>query len=186
MSAKLLALCVCPALAVAPLTVPTVRHKAAHHAARVLHKAADRIEKNSAPKADAPCAPLVGAQVVAEPLPVMPLAAETVQGPALLETETAGGPTGEPKPDVWATAEYPIEPFYPIIPGGGGGGGGGGSGGGGADPAPPEPPTQATVPEPASWVMLTTGFGLAGYAIRRQQRQASKAAASKDENPTNV
>ena len=186
MSAKLLALCVCPALAVAPLTVPSVRHKAAHHTARALHRAADRIEKKSAPKAAAPCTTLVGAQVVAEPLPVMPLAAEAVQGPALLETETAGGPTGEPKPDVWATAEYPIEPFYPIIPGGGGGGGGGGSGGGGVDPAPPEPPTQATVPEPASWVMLTTGFGLAGYAIRRQQRQASKAAASKDENPTNV
>lgn len=178
MSAKLLALCVCPALAVAPLTVPSVRHKAAHHTARALHRAADRIEKKSAPKAAAPCTTLVGAQVVAEPLPVMPLAAEAVQGLALLETETAGGPTGEPKPDVWATAEYPIEPFYPIIPGGGGG-----SGGGGVDPAPPEPPT---VPEPASWVMLTTGFGLAGYAIRRQQRQASKAAASKDDNPTSV
>ncbi len=46
MSAKLLALCVCPALAVAPLTVPSVRHKAAHHAARVLHKAVALMHQN--------------------------------------------------------------------------------------------------------------------------------------------
>lgn len=46
------------------------------------------------------------------------------------------------------------------VPGGSTGGGTGGGGGGVVTP----------VPEPASWIMLLTGFALIGWAMRRRQR----------------
>lgn len=65
----------------------------------------------------------------------------------------------------------------PSLPGGGGGyfppdgGGSGGSelpGGGGNRPLPPG------VPEPAAWVMMVSGFGLIGMAVRgRRQDEAA-------------
>jgi hypothetical protein len=50
----------------------------------------------------------------------------------------------------------------PLPPGIGGGGGSGSIDGGGPDPVPP------AVPEPVSWVMMVSGFGLVGFALRRQ------------------
>ncbi len=47
--------------------------------------------------------------------------------------------------------------------GGGGSGSGGGSGGGGSGGGP------GGVPEPASWALMITGFGLMGAALRRQR-----------------
>ncbi len=177
MSAKLLALCVCPALAVAPLTVPTVRHKVAHSTARTLHRAADRIDKTAARKEETPCVPLGGAPIAGEAVPAQPVAAAPVDELATLEPEATAQAETVPLPDYWAAIDGPIDGYYPVIPDGGGGGGGGGGGNDGEEkPVPPAPPPIAAVPEPANWVMLTTGFGLAGYAARRQQRLAARAA----------
>lgn len=46
---------------------------------------------------------------------------------------------------------------------GGGGGGGGGISKPDVNPNPPAPP----IPEPASWAMMVTGFGLVGLALRK-------------------
>ncbi|MCG2840578.1 PEPxxWA-CTERM sorting domain-containing protein [Sandaracinobacter sp. RS1-74] len=46
------------------------------------------------------------------------------------------------------------------------GGGGGGSGGGGGGPVFPPSPAPG-VPQPASWAMMLTGFGLVGLAMRK-------------------
>ncbi len=51
----------------------------------------------------------------------------------------------------------------PVIGGGGGGGGGGGSSGPDIGPNPEPVPG---VPQPASWAMMLTGFGLVGLALR--------------------
>ena len=60
------------------------------------------------------------------------------------------------------------------------GGGGGGGGGGGTQPPeqPPtsEPPTVSAVPEPGTWATMLFGFGLMGWAMRRQNRNAARLA----------
>ena len=69
-----------------------------------------------------------------------------------------------------------------FFPGGGGIGGGIGGGGGSAGGGPGTPnipgvpgtpavsPVSGTVPEPASWGLMLTGFGTMGGAIRWQRR----------------
>jgi hypothetical protein len=54
------------------------------------------------------------------------------------------------------------------MPGGGSGGGAGSTGGGGGG-TPVAPPTIPAVPEPKAWVMMTSGFGLIGFALRRNR-----------------
>lgn len=49
--------------------------------------------------------------------------------------------------------------------------GGGGGGGGGGSILPPGPPPG--VPQPASWAMMVTGFGLVGLAMRKGDEPAS-------------
>ena len=68
-------------------------------------------------------------------------------------------------------------PPIPFIPGGGGGTttlvvtppGGSGPPPGGENPPPPGP----AVPEPATWLMLISGFGMLGFALRRRRRLAN-------------
>jgi len=40
---------------------------------------------------------------------------------------------------------------------------------------PPPPPPPAAVPEPATWAMMITGFGLVGGALRRRQPKVAPA-----------
>lgn len=78
-----------------------------------------------------------------------------------------------------------------LIPGGSGGGSPPGNeapppGGGGGIVVPPEKPTvpvvpvtpvTPAVPEPNTWAMMLVGFGLLGWAIRRENRAAAQPAA---------
>lgn len=50
--------------------------------------------------------------------------------------------------------------------GGGGGSGGVGGGGGGGTTTPPDVPSTSNAPEPASWALMVTGFGVLGGAMR--------------------
>ena len=45
------------------------------------------------------------------------------------------------------------------------------------DLTPPPPPISGVVPEPSSWALLITGFGLVGAGLRRRRAQLSRAAA---------
>ena len=57
---------------------------------------------------------------------------------------------------------------------GGGVGGGGGPGGGGTPGGPgPGLPSSSNAPEPASWALMVTGFGLAGGVIRYRRVSAA-------------
>lgn len=77
-----------------------------------------------------------------------------------------------------------------LIPGGSGGGSPPGQtpppGGGGGIVVPPETPTvpgtpvtpvTPAVPEPGTWAMMLVGFGLLGWAIRRDKRAAASVTA---------
>lgn len=61
-----------------------------------------------------------------------------------------------------------------LVPGGGGGGGGTSGGNGDGDSGPSVRPPTPAVPEPSSWVMMVSGLGLIGLALRRSvERQES-------------
>ena len=52
----------------------------------------------------------------------------------------------------------------------------GGGGGGGSAPTPtvlPPAPTPGAVPEPVSWAMMITGFGVVGSVLRWQRREVA-------------
>lgn len=75
-------------------------------------------------------------------------------------------------------------PGLSVSPPGGGifvppGGGGSSPPGGGTPPGqPPEQPPVPAVPEPSTWAMLLIGFGMTGWAMRRQRRLAMAVAAA--------
>ena len=184
--AKLLAMCVCPAL-LAPPTILAVHKPARHAVAHLLHRAAERLDHAaSAPVAVAAvdCLPVVASGGGAG-LPVI-------------------GPVGSN--EILASNVGPISGdtgsgFLPVAFGsgsgsfaGGGFGGGGGSGGGGTPgtpggggsvtppitpPVPPVSPggggngsggsASSGTPEPAAWLLMLTGFGAVGTAIRYQR-----------------
>ncbi len=84
-----------------------------------------------------------------------------------------------PSFETYAPGTSPAPSEVALVPGGGivlpGSGGGGGSTGPGV--LPPGPP--AGVPQPASWAMMVTGFGLVGLAMRKggEPAEAEEAAA---------
>lgn len=98
-------------------------------------------------------------------------------------------------PGIPSRGGFPFGGFNPgdNFGGGGGGGGtsgsgGGGGGGGGVPPGggsdlppggggnpPPPPPIASNAPEPAAWIMMVAGFGLAGGAIRYRRVAPSRA-----------
>ena len=148
-SAKLIAMCVCPALA-APPAIMAVSPPARHRVAHALHRAADRLEPRHAlaqAAASLPCAPVIAASFtplhLADALPAAP--------PAEIGPETIP----------------PILGARNIITGGSGSGGIPG-GGGGAIPVPALPPVEG-VPDPATWMLLGAGFITLGVAVRRRR-----------------
>lgn len=76
------------------------------------------------------------------------------------------GQPGQPGPVIIDIDPLPVKP----IPGTGSGGGDF-PGGGGSTPEDPFP-AGPTIPEPASWVMLISGFALTGWMIRRQRQRS--------------
>ncbi len=104
-----------------------------------------------------------------------PLDAEAIQNAFAPSDVAAATPLGSP-----GLAPISNRLFAANVPGNGGGGttgGGGSTGGGGTDGGVPGGSSGGTggavvtpVPEPASWIMLLTGFALIGWAMRRRQR----------------
>ena len=116
------------------------------------HKTASRnITRTEVRDCPAMAAPLGGGIANLAPLPTF----ETmVPGTAAPGTETAFVPGG-------GGIEFP------------GSIGGGGGGGSGPSILPPGPPPG--VPQPASWAMMVTGFGLVGLAMRKGPEPAEVA-----------
>ena len=109
-------------------------------------------------------------------------------------TGIVGTPAVPPVEMPAATPLYSVVASPPVaqalIPGGSGGGSPPSQilppGGGGGIVAPPETPTVPTtpvtpvtpaVPEPDTWAMMLVGFGLVGWAIRRDKRAVARATA---------
>lgn len=122
-----------------------------------------------------------------------PLTAEAIQD-AFSPTDAAAAPLlGSP-----ALAPISNRLFAANIPGGSTPPGGGGStGGGGTDGGVPGGGTGGgtgggggiivtPVPEPASWIMLLTGFALIGWALRRRQRALRFGLTDAHQSPTLV
>jgi hypothetical protein len=101
-----------------------------------------------------PAAPLFNNLVSGSPTPVVPL--------------VTGGPTGG------GGGNGSPPPFVSITPPGGGGGI--------IVPptttteTPPPPPPPSAVPEPNTWALMLVGFGLVGFAVRRDRRRVALAA----------
>ena len=186
LTSKLVALCVCPAL-LAPPVVLAVHKPARHAVARILHRAANRLDHgpavHSAPVAAVPCQPTFGEA-----------------GGGLPGSDQLGGdvPIGFGSPsDAGGTATgfgYSSSlssqgSGYATASGGGGLGAGLGSNSAsspgssnGSNPGsvallPPGSSLQPSlpgeidvpvsgVPEPESWALMIVGFGLVGSAVR--------------------
>lgn len=143
-------MCVC-AGATGAAVVPVV-HKAR---ASLFHRAA--VHSSAVPRASTPlpitCAPTIASAV---PPIAAPASSEAVEM-ALLAAPGGGGLTG-------AGGGF-IAPAPGI-------GGGGGIPGAGPYLPPVVPPVGAgAVPEPATWTMLVSGFGMVGAGVRWQRRQ---------------
>ena len=186
LTSKLVALCVCPALLVPPVVLAV--HKPARHAvARILHRAADRLDQHRPPPAP----------VVAD-VPCTPTFADAGTARDFVGNEQPGGRGADAmgSPDQLAG----VQSGYLSEPNGKSGGGFGGPdrsyGGGGAiapGPAPvpvvpgdgspvvplpplgPDLPSSTVpgsdipvsgVPEPESWALMLLGFGMVGGAVR--------------------
>lgn len=196
LKAKLLAMCVCPAL-LAPPAILAVHKPARHAVAHLLHHAAERLDQAPPPMVAAvDCLP-----VVAGGGPGVPGVGEVALPAGLLAP--IGGYNGEPG---FYPATYTGGPGGGFVGGGpgsfsgGDGGGGGGvpgttSGGSpgtgispvtpsGTSPAPGSTPVtpvtpglpitnggtpSATVPEPAAWLLMVVGFGAIGIAVRTRR-----------------
>jgi hypothetical protein len=99
-----------------------------------------------------------------------------VAAPATVPVATAL-PVAAAAPLAAAAAPAAGAAFLPaILPIPGGGGGGGitvtQNPPTGNNPPPPPPPPPA-VPEPETWLMMITGFGLLGFVLRRRRRQSA-------------
>ncbi len=176
-SAKLAALCLCPALVATPAVIAT-HPKARHAVAHLLHRAADRLEMphQTSPTqfASAPCLPgaIAGGLSSGIAAPVSSFAAGSALGISIVPTPVAAM-GGSDAPGLTA--------FNPGSGGGGvaGGGGGfggfgvgsGGGGGGGSSPGITPTPV-AGVTEPHSWALLITGFGATGIMLRGRRAAA--------------
>lgn len=174
MAAKLL-MCVCAGSTGAAI-IPVA------HKARSLMRPRPAVHRSVAAKpiaaAALPCIPASVAPAIAggggEELAPSALTAFS-QGP-----DAAAGPGGR-----GASSSVPFDDDGGFLLGGGrsagtigGGGGGGGIGGApGAPGLPASPPVTATptvsaAPEPTSWVLMVTGFGLVGGGLRWHRRVA--------------
>lgn len=115
-------------------------------------------ERDAAPVKMAAVAPAVlPAPVAAAPAPVAipPAAVAPVAVAAPIAALPVAAAAASSGPGLAA-----VLPFIPAVVAIGGGGGGGGT----SDIAPP-------IPEPGTWLMMITGFGLLGFALRRRRRQ---------------
>ena len=146
------ALCICPPaiIATSAVTVPPVR-KAVHHIV------ASREPRAAAPAAAVPCAPVVAyPAIVAPPPPV-------AEGPLALSAVPQGpiGPQVAPPPLLTnigpglIPSGGTVGPIGPIGPG-----------------VPNGPGIPGAVPEPATWLMMLSGFGFIGAALRRSSARA--------------
>ena len=194
LKAKLLAMCVCPALLTPPAILAV--HKPARHAvAHLLHRAAEHLDQAPPPMVAAvDCLPVVAGGVAPEGVPPV--------GEIALPAGLAAPVGGYSGSSALYPATYTGGPGGGFVGGGPGsfGGGGGGGGGGGVTPgtissslpntgtsssmpegtSPPTPKTSgtpvtslstpsATVPEPAAWLLMVIGFGAVGVAVRTRQ-----------------
>lgn len=190
LKAKVLAMCVCPVVA-APPAILAVHAPARHAVARVLHRAAQRLDPAPAPRA----MPAVAAALPCAPSLVADGGALPVVGGALI-----GGSGDEDELALLTAGDASFSGGRGYGSGyggggyGGGGGGGGGyggahGGGGGTTPGnarptggipigPINPPTTGPAapvsgaPEPTAWVFLVIGFGLVGAIARRRPNVA--------------
>ena len=162
------AMCVCPTALVATgvATIPRVRG-AVHHATRPHHAVLSRHHKAVRTTSSQPCgSPFAGN---APALFTLPVGIDPV-GPALGSLLGAGQSSLSSGPGVSLAGGgggfyLPNYTSGGYAGGGGGGGGGGGSGSGGETTVTPSAPA---VPEPATWLFMVAGFGLAGLALRRR------------------
>ncbi len=172
-SAKMAALCLCPALVATPAVIathPKMRHAVAHF----VHRAADRIDP-----------PVIAA---AEPIGHCP-ASYASEGPGGQGSSTPAGLTGLAPQDLSALqgAGAPIGGGYSGFGTGAGSFGSSPvSGIGGSGLAPPAPTgpdngivTTPTIPdgvtEPQNWALLVTGFAVTGMLLRGRRPKAAVA-----------
>ena len=172
-SAKLAALCLCPALVATPAVLAT-HPKARHAVAHLLHRAADRLETphRASPTqfASAPCLPgaIAGGLGHGLAAPLSSFAAGSARG-----IPTLPMPAGDVSSDVPGLTAFNPGGGSGVVAGGGGGfGGSSGGGGGGYGSAGMTPTPVAGVTEPQSWALLITGFGATGVMLRGRRAAA--------------
>lgn len=183
LKAKLLAMCVCPAV-LAPPAIIAVHKPARHAVAHLLQRAALRLDDRVAAPSAAPVVQYAN-------IPCAPTLADA-GGAAVPSIGGVGLASLVPEGAIYGDASHPgggigFGGGGGFI-GGGGGGGTGGSGGGGVTtpglpgtPLTTPPPagggiggmtppstgaTMGSVPEPATWALLVTGFGVVGAGLR--------------------
>ena len=163
LNSKLVAMCICPALLVPPAVLAV--HKPARHAtARLLHRAAARLDPAPAPSA-----------VIAPPCTPTFASSADASGPSGLDAPVNLGPFGSSAAGVPAGLSATAGASDTFASFGGSGGGGGSLQGVLAPPVSNLPgitPDTGTtgpvsgVPEPESWALMIIGFGLSGSALR--------------------
>lgn len=184
-AAKLL-MCVCAGSTGAVMVPAVHKARAALHHPSAQHASAHTAVAPGNSMAS-PCAPVASAAPLLAPVGAMPaqpglgdlgqLADNSPGGPNANGVGFAGGGYG---PSYGGDGGY-LGGGGPGIGGIGGGGPGGAGGPGGGRPSGAGPggsipggpvvtPVSGTVPEPASWAMLVTGFGAMGGAVRWQRR----------------
>lgn len=154
-----LLMCVCAGATGA--TVVPVAQKAR---ASLFHRAA--AHSLAAPRASAPlpvsCAPTIASAV--------PAALPAGEAPAMAEMASLAPLSGGAGGIGFAGGSGGF-----LSPGTGTGVGGGGGGGGSGPYLPPTVPTpgggHGSVPEPGTWTMMISGFGMIGAGVRWQRRQ---------------
>jgi hypothetical protein len=200
LKAKLVALCVCPAVLAPPVIIAVhrpARHAVAHLLQRAAHRLDDRVPAIvSAPAtqyANIPCSPtLADAAVGGGGAPMTGGIGLASLAPA---DQSIYGDASRPGNGIGGGGFF-VGGGGASGGGGFGGGGGGGSGGGklssgpilGPVSTPPAtilsggiagmiPPsvgsTMGSVPEPATWALLVTGFGVVGAGLRTKRTVAA-------------